>query len=329
MLHRRVFLVQTEMNGAMSVRQPTLFLDIAPAASSAAPPDDGGLPDLGRAEHALVENALQPFLVEIAVQREREIATIAKHVEISLSGPEKTTVHGNISTLHIWWARRPHAACRAVLCASLWLDPADPACPNGFVKAATKCLREFAAEAVTNKRLASTCSHDTWRKWQIFSQANNAAMERESHGNTLRYLLLDFIADFSKWENQAEPTYLRTAREITRAAQKAVRGDDASRPLVFDPFAGGGTIPLEAIRLGVDAFASDLNPVAVLLNKVVLEFSQRCSTLGLTAKARATSATEASVCSRCRAASLNSRVNCRRDKPMTHPSMRRDFPPVR
>jgi putative DNA methylase len=46
--------------------------------------------------------------------------------------PEKTTVHGNISTLHIWWARRPHAACRAVLCSALWPDPVDPKCPQYF-----------------------------------------------------------------------------------------------------------------------------------------------------------------------------------------------------
>jgi len=84
-LHRRLFVVQTDMNGAMNVRQPTLFLDIAPAPQGTTTPDDACLPDLGRAEHALVENALQPFLGEISVQREKEIATIAKHVEISLT----------------------------------------------------------------------------------------------------------------------------------------------------------------------------------------------------------------------------------------------------
>jgi len=86
-LHRRLFIVETEMNGAMTVRQPTLFLDLASAPASDAPktPENTGLPELDRVEHALVEEALQPFLYEISAQREKEIATIASHVEISLN----------------------------------------------------------------------------------------------------------------------------------------------------------------------------------------------------------------------------------------------------
>jgi hypothetical protein len=84
-LHRRLFVVQTEMSGAMTVRQPTLFLDLVPAQHGSATPDDSSLPDLARVEHAVVEDALQPFLEEISVQREKEISTIAKHVEISLN----------------------------------------------------------------------------------------------------------------------------------------------------------------------------------------------------------------------------------------------------
>src|SRR6266404_5235702 len=84
-LHRRLFVVQTEMTGAMTVRQPTLFLDLVPAQQGSATPDDSSLPDLGKVEHAVVEDALQPFLQEISVQREKEISTIAKHVEISLN----------------------------------------------------------------------------------------------------------------------------------------------------------------------------------------------------------------------------------------------------
>ena len=59
---------------------------------------------------------------------------------------------------------------------------------------------------------------------------------------------------------------------LTQAAHEALGGEPGTRPLVVDPFAGGGSIPLEALRVGADAFASDLNPVAVLLNKVVLEY---------------------------------------------------------
>lgn len=86
-LHRRLFIVETEMKGAMSVRQPTLFLDLVSAPASGAPktPEYTVLPELNRVEHVLVEEALQPFLNEIAAQREKEIATIASHVEISLN----------------------------------------------------------------------------------------------------------------------------------------------------------------------------------------------------------------------------------------------------
>ena len=63
---------------------------------------------------------------------------------------EKSIRHGHISTLHIWWARRPLAACRAVICASLWPDPADPLCPITFREAAVKQIKEFAARAASS-----------------------------------------------------------------------------------------------------------------------------------------------------------------------------------
>jgi adenine-specific DNA methylase len=120
------------------------------------------------------------------------------------------------------------------------------------------------------------------------------------HPSTLRRALLDFIADFANWDNSTVPEFLETSRALTAAAHyslstpeeahrhgiewpdaqnwpEAVRGIESiakehSSPLVLDPFAGGGSIPLEALRVGADAFASDLNPVSVLLNKVVLEY---------------------------------------------------------
>jgi adenine-specific DNA methylase len=88
----------------------------------------------------------------------------------------------------------------------------------------------------------------------------------------LRRALLDFIADFANWDNSTVRAYLDTTRAITQAAHEALGGAPGTRPLVVDPFAGGGSIPLEALRVGADAFASDLNPVPVLLNKVVLEY---------------------------------------------------------
>jgi adenine-specific DNA methylase len=81
----------------------------------------------------------------------------------------------------------------------------------------------------------------------------------------LRAALLRFIADSANWDNAAKSLYL----DVSRALVKAAHGEEA--PLVVDPFAGGGSIPLEALRVGCEAFASDLNPVACLIPKVMLE----------------------------------------------------------
>ena len=96
--------------------------------------------------------------------------------------------------------------------------------------------------------------------------------ERLNDNEVLRNALLDFIADFANWDNSATREYLETSRALTHAAHVALGGTTETRPLIVDPFAGGGSIPLEALRVGADAFASDLNPVPVLLNKVVLEY---------------------------------------------------------
>jgi len=87
----------------------------------------------------------------------------------------------------------------------------------------------------------------------------------------LRGALLDFIADFAKWENSNRQQYLDSARALTQTAHDALSGTKGSKPFVFDPFAGGGAIPLEALRVGAEVFASDLNPLAILINRVVLE----------------------------------------------------------
>ena len=81
----------------------------------------------------------------------------------------------------------------------------------------------------------------------------------------LRKELLRFIGDFANWENAANPAFLEAARGLIRAAH------GKERPLVVDPFAGGGSIPLEALRIGCDASATDLNPVACLIEKATLE----------------------------------------------------------
>ena len=176
---------------------------------------------------------------------------------------EKSIRHGHISTLHIWWARRPLAACRAVICASLWPDPADELCPVNFRdKVRTEMLAWTAHE---RQKLLSE------ERRKRFEKARQKSSLFDDAGQ-LRGALLDFIADFANWDNSTVKEYLETSRALTQAAHEGLGGDRGTRPLVVDPFAGGGSIPLEALRVGADAYASDLNPVAVLLNKVVLEY---------------------------------------------------------
>lgn len=176
---------------------------------------------------------------------------------------EKSIRHGHISTLHIWWARRPLAACRAVICASLWPDPADPLCPESFRdKARTEMLAWSSHERAQLLSEESRIRFKKARQNPIFF----------SDPIELRGALLDFIADFANWDNSTVKEFLDTSRALTQSAHESLGGAPGTRPLVVDPFAGGGSIPLEALRVGADAFASDLNPVAVLLNKVVLEY---------------------------------------------------------
>ncbi|HEY1255865.1 MAG TPA: hypothetical protein VGF01_13890, partial [Terracidiphilus sp.] len=113
---------------------------------------------------------------------------------------------------------------------------------------------------------------ETWIKWQALVKTGGLDSRKEAHWNILRFALLDFIADFANWDNSTVKQYLDASRALTQAAHEALGGEAGTRPLVVDPFAGGGSIPLEALRVGADAFASDLNPIPVLLNKVVLEY---------------------------------------------------------
>ena len=175
---------------------------------------------------------------------------------------EKSIRHGHICTLHIWWARRPLAACRAVICASLWPDPADELCPDEFRKTARELMTKWAKDHL------KLMSEESSRRFIAILKDDSKLDDNVE----LRKALLDFIADFANWDNSTVPEYLETSRLLTQAAHEALGGEPGSRPLVVDPFAGGGAIPLEALRVGADAFASDLNPVAVLLNKVVLEY---------------------------------------------------------
>ncbi len=135
------------------------------------------------------------------------------------SAREKSIRHGHPSTLHLWWARRPLATCRAVLFASLIDDPSE---------------------------------HP-----ELFPTEQEQVQERKR--------LFDLIEMMVNWENSNNPERMAPVRaEILKAT-------GGNPPPVYDPFAGGGSIPLEAQRLGLEAHASDLNPVAVLINKAMIE----------------------------------------------------------
>jgi adenine-specific DNA methylase len=157
------------------------------------------------------------------------IAVVSKH-----AAREKSIRHGHPSTLHLWWARRPLASCRAILLALLLPDPCDPNCPQDFKTEARDLLRPMPG--------------------------------RVGHRDEdLRDALLGFIGNFANWDNATSAAFLETARGIVKAAHPE------ETPLVVDPFAGGGSIPLEALRLGCETFATDLNPVACLILKTMLE----------------------------------------------------------
>jgi len=175
---------------------------------------------------------------------------------------EKSIRHGHISTLHIWWARRPLAACRAVLCAALWPDPGDELCPDTFKVEAKQQMLAWAT------KYQNLMSGESLKHFNQLAQ-NPDLINRDE---ILRQALLDFIADFANWDNSKKSEYLETARALTQISHESLGGTPGSHPLVADPFAGGGSIPLEALRVGAEAFASDLNPVAVMLNKVMIEF---------------------------------------------------------
>jgi putative DNA methylase len=175
---------------------------------------------------------------------------------------EKSIRHGHISTLHIWWARRPLAACRAVICAALWPDPADENCPPAFRDEARRLMTDWA-----KNHLDLTSPESMSRFNRVKNDPKVLADNVE-----VRKALLDFIADFANWDNSAHQAFLQCCRSLTKVASRTASTEHNETPVVVDPFAGGGSIPLEALRCGGTAFASDLNPIPILLNKVALDY---------------------------------------------------------
>jgi adenine-specific DNA methylase len=178
-----------------------------------------------------------------------EVALPLKEVS-EQSAREKSIRHGHISTLHIWWARRPLAACRAIVFASLIPDPDDPECPKEF--------RTLVKEILSRNE---------------FKPKNGDGSTVE---DTPRNRCLEFIKYLVRWENSNKPEYIEPARKLIAAAHKILHPDsDSDAPKVLDPFAGGGAIPLEALRLGCEAHAIDLNPVAHLIELCTLVYPQK------------------------------------------------------
>ena len=153
------------------------------------------------------------------------------------SAREKSIRHGHPSTLHLWWARRPLAAARAVIFAQMVDDPSS--------------------------------------RPELFPI--EAEQEKE------RQRLFRLIEEMVRWENTTNEELLEQAREEIRVSWRRTCAENQDHPRAaelfdperlpafHDPFAGGGTLPLEAQRLGLEAYASDLNPVAVLINKAMIE----------------------------------------------------------
>ncbi len=153
---------------------------------------------------------------------------------------EKSIRHGHPSTLHLWWARRPLAACRAVLFAQL-VD--DPSCwPERFPTLEQQAAERDRLHAILKRLVPWEASND------------------------------DAILDEARWEIARSVAWRRGEAPPLSSDAPAVRAYLlAHAPPVYDPFCGGGSIPLEAQRLGLRAFGSDLNPVAVLISKALVE----------------------------------------------------------
>jgi putative DNA methylase len=234
----------------------------------------------------------------MAAQREHQSNGCPRLIEVALpireisaeSVRDKSLRHGHISTLHLWWARRPLAASRAVVFASLVPDPDDLECPADFRAAVERHLKTHVPAELKHYRRGgeSHRDEDPYRPY-------------EGMPDTLRNRLLMFIAKWSpeslafeagKRKNAAAPKELlddrslvkwetsdpenAQGREVLRIARELVKVAYGGKvPTVLDPFAGGGAIPLEAGRLGCQAIANDYNPVAYLILRATCEFPQK------------------------------------------------------
>jgi len=159
------------------------------------------------------------------------------------SAREKSIRHGHPSTLHLWWARRPLAAARAVIFAQMVDDPSahpdlfpDEKAQDKERKRLFRILEQLVTwENTTNEAVLQQARDEIWQSWR------------------------------------------RTCAANAGHPKAAELFDRNKLPGFHDPFAGGGALPLEAQRLGLESYASDLNPVAVLINKAMIEITPKCA----------------------------------------------------
>jgi putative DNA methylase len=196
------------------------------------------------------------------------------------SAREKSIRHGHPSTLHLWWARRPLAAARAVIFAQMVDDPS--------------CYVDVLRSDSTKRRRAERLLKERKKVWDETSEyARQMGDEAKAPGPepTLddilaeleRERLFRLIESLVLWENTTNEEVLREAREEIWQSWRRTCAESATHPQAaelfdrhnlpafHDPFAGGGALPLEAQRLGLESYASDLNPVPVLINKAMIE----------------------------------------------------------
>jgi putative DNA methylase len=210
-------------------------------------------------------------LIEVALPLEAINAASAR---------EKSIRHGHPSTLHLWWARRPLAAARAVIFGQM-VD--DPSAYVDTLLGVPETRR--AAERECKKR------RELWAKRKAEHESGKADVPEPGPEPTLddcaadieRQRLFRIVEDLVKWENTTNEEVLQNARDEIWQSWRRACADNVGHPRVkelfdrnklpafHDPFAGGGALPLEAQRLGLEAYASDLNPVAVLINKAMIE----------------------------------------------------------
>ena len=262
-----------------------------------------------------------------------EVAMPIKEISAE-SVRDKSIRHGHISTLHLWWARRPLPVCRAVVFASLVPDPMDPNCPSAFKEAVQFLLGKtnnpgdpynpyddipytavidpmddngrnrlmmyigkFSETFIKNEHLGKTTnakdklSYASLIKWDNKNDEKIIGIARKliwvahnvATGKSATELIADFDTRYKAIKDAEQDLYSTPDRHISSDAIKvkeaklhdAIESFLDKMPKVFDPFAGGGAIPLEAARLGCRSYGNDINPVAHIIQKASLEYPQK------------------------------------------------------